>query len=54
VKHGLMGPGTSLGGATPTYGIYAAADGYIALHSADSHEGQAAFLGKRTPEFTGR
>lgn len=27
---------------------------YVAMHSADSHEGQAAFLGKRTPEFTGK
>ncbi|MGS2809183.1 MULTISPECIES: enoyl-CoA hydratase/isomerase family protein [Nocardia] len=26
----------------------------IALRSADSHEGQAAFLGKRAPEFTGK
>lgn len=27
---------------------------HVALHSADCHEGQAAFLGKRTPEFTGK
>jgi enoyl-CoA hydratase len=27
---------------------------YVAIHSADSHEGQAAFLGKRTPEFSGK
>ncbi|NDK89094.1 2,3-dehydroadipyl-CoA hydratase [Gordonia desulfuricans] len=26
---------------------------YVAIHSADSREGQSAFLGKRTPEFTG-
>lgn len=27
---------------------------YVAVHSADSHEGQAAFLAKRAPQFTGR
>lgn len=27
---------------------------YVALHSADSHEGQAAFLAKRAPRFTGK
>ena len=27
---------------------------HVSVHSADSHEGQAAFLRKRTPEFTGR
>lgn len=27
---------------------------YVAVHSADSREGQAAFLDKRSPEFTGR
>lgn len=37
VKHGLMGPGTSLGGATPTYGIYEAADGFIALGALEPH-----------------
>ncbi|HEU0190704.1 MAG TPA: enoyl-CoA hydratase-related protein, partial [Mycobacterium sp.] len=26
---------------------------YVAVHSADSHEGQAAFLAKRAPKFTG-
>jgi alpha-methylacyl-CoA racemase len=37
VKHGLMGPGTSLGGATPTYGIYESADGYVALGALEPH-----------------
>lgn len=37
VKHGLMGPGTTLGGATPTYGIYAATDGFIALGAIEPH-----------------
>ncbi len=27
---------------------------YVAVHSADSYEGQAAFLDKRAPQFTGR
>jgi enoyl-CoA hydratase len=27
---------------------------HVAVHSADSHEGQAAFLAKRAPEFTGK
>jgi len=27
---------------------------HVAVHSADSHEGQAAFLEKRAPQFTGR
>ncbi|MGH3635788.1 MAG: CoA transferase, partial [Mycobacterium sp.] len=31
------GPGAPLGGATPTYGIYASADGYIALGAIEPH-----------------
>ncbi|MFQ6330925.1 enoyl-CoA hydratase-related protein [Nocardia sp. CWNU-33] len=27
---------------------------FVAVHSADSHEGQAAFLDKRAPQFTGK
>ena len=27
---------------------------HVAIHSADSREGQAAFLAKRAPEFTGK
>ncbi|HEY1442660.1 MAG TPA: enoyl-CoA hydratase-related protein, partial [Mycobacterium sp.] len=27
---------------------------YVAMHSSDSREGQAAFLDKRIPEFTGK
>ena len=27
---------------------------HLAIHSADSHEGQAAFLAKRAPHYTGK
>lgn len=27
---------------------------HVAIHSADSHEGQAAFLAKRAPHYTGK
>ena len=37
VRHGLMGPGAPLGGALPTYGIYATADGHIALGALEPH-----------------
>lgn len=37
VRHGLMGAGAPLGGAIPTYGIYATADGYIALGALEPH-----------------
>lgn len=37
VRHGLMGPGAPLGGDIATYGIYAAADGYVALGALEPH-----------------
>jgi alpha-methylacyl-CoA racemase len=37
VHHGLMGAGTPLGGAKPEYGIYATADGYMALAALEPH-----------------
>jgi crotonobetainyl-CoA:carnitine CoA-transferase CaiB-like acyl-CoA transferase len=38
VRHGLMGgPHTMLGGGLPTYGIYAAADGFVALGAIEPH-----------------
>ncbi|MRH93029.1 CoA transferase [Nocardia sp. SYP-A9097] len=37
VRHGLVGPEAPLGGATPTYGIYATADGHIALGALEPH-----------------
>ncbi|MBC2640186.1 MULTISPECIES: CoA transferase [unclassified Rhodococcus (in: high G+C Gram-positive bacteria)] len=37
VRHGLMGPGAPLGGAVATYGIYASADGYVALGALEPH-----------------
>ena len=37
VRHGLMGPGAPLGGAMPTYNIYATADGHVALGAVEAH-----------------
>ncbi|MEZ0363843.1 CoA transferase [Mycobacterium sp. pUA109] len=37
VRHGLMGDGAILGGAFPGYGIYPAADGYVALGAIEPH-----------------
>ncbi|QYA99620.1 CoA transferase (plasmid) [Rhodococcus sp. USK10] len=37
VRHGLVGVGAPLGGATPTYGIYSTADGYVALGAIEPH-----------------
>ncbi|WP_196763428.1 CoA transferase, partial [Mycobacterium avium] len=37
VRYGLMGEGAVLGGAYPGYGIYASADGYVALGAIEPH-----------------
>lgn len=37
VHHGLLGPDAPLGGAQPTYGIYATADGHVALAAVEPH-----------------
>ncbi|MCQ9165373.1 CoA transferase [Arthrobacter sp. STN4] len=37
VRHGLTSPGSVLGGATPSYGIYETADGYIAVAALEPH-----------------
>ncbi|WP_414120264.1 CoA transferase [Corynebacterium nuruki] len=37
VTSGLAGPGALLGGALPTYGLYRAADGWIALAALEPH-----------------
>ncbi|MCJ0907282.1 CoA transferase [Rhodococcus sp. ARC_M6] len=37
IRHGLVGEGALLGGATPTYGIYQTADGHIALGAPEPH-----------------
>lgn len=37
LRHGLMGPGTPLGGGLPTYRIYATADGHVALGAVEPH-----------------
>lgn len=37
VRHGLTGPGTPLGGGLPTYGIYRARQGWVALAALEPH-----------------
>ncbi|NNM47064.1 CoA transferase [Knoellia sp. DB2414S] len=37
VRHGLTGPGDVLGGGLPTYGIYATADGHVAVGAIEPH-----------------
>ncbi|HEU0190753.1 MAG TPA: CoA transferase [Mycobacterium sp.] len=37
VRYGISGPGDPLGGATPTYGIYPSADGYLAVGAIEPH-----------------
>ena len=37
VRHGLLGPGTPLGGELPCYGIYRTCDGYVALGALEPH-----------------
>ncbi len=36
-SHGLTGPGGALGGALPGYGIYRAADGFVAVAALEPH-----------------
>jgi len=40
IRHGLTGPGTLLGGALPVYGIYATADGHVAVAALEPHFGE--------------
>lgn len=37
VRHGLTGPGDVLGGGLPGYGIYATADGHVAVGAIEPH-----------------
>lgn len=37
ISHGLLGQGAPLGGASPEYGIYATADGTVALAAVEPH-----------------
>lgn len=41
LRFGLSGPGTPLGGGLPTYGIYPAASGYVAVAALEPHFMQA-------------
>lgn len=54
VRHGLTSPGGLLGGATPSYAIYATADGYIAVAAIEPHfAGRlAAHVGRTRAELT--
>jgi crotonobetainyl-CoA:carnitine CoA-transferase CaiB-like acyl-CoA transferase len=53
VRHGLMGPGTPLGGALPTYRIYATSDAHVALAALEPHFAArvAAHLGRTIEEL---
>lgn len=37
VRHGLTAPGGELGGGVPVYGLYEAADGWVALAALEAH-----------------
>lgn len=65
LRHGLTGPGGLLGGALPGYGIYATADGHVAVAALEpqfaaalaEHVGRtreelaAAFAGRTTAQW---
>lgn len=53
VRHGLMGPGSPLGGVLPTYRIYPTSDGYVALGALEPHFAArvAAYLGRTIEEL---
>ncbi|NLE82205.1 MAG: CoA transferase [Rhodococcus sp.] len=54
VRHGLTGPGDVLGGALPSYGIYAASDGHVAVGAVEPHfaERLAVHVGATKGELT--
>ena len=54
VRHRLTSPGAVLGGATPSYGIYATADGFIAVAAIEPHFAAhlAAHVGRTREELT--
>ena len=56
VRHGLTGPGKILGGALPSYGIYATADGYVAVGALEPHFARrlAAAVGGNREELAGK
>lgn len=56
VRHGLTGPGAVLGGALPFYGLYPAADGWIAVAALEPHFAQrlAAQVGTTAEELRER
>ena len=56
VRHGVTGPGKVLGGALPSYGIYATADGYVAVGALEPHFANrlAAAIGRNREELAGK
>ncbi|HET8616861.1 MAG TPA: CoA transferase [Actinomycetales bacterium] len=56
LRHGLTGPGGALGGALPGYGIYATADGHVAVAALEPHFAQrlAGAVGSTREELTAR
>ena len=56
VRHGLTGPGKILGGALPSYGIYATADGHVAVGALEPHFASrlSAAVGGNREELSGK
>ncbi|MGO2531978.1 MULTISPECIES: CoA transferase [Micrococcaceae] len=54
VRHGLTSPGAVLGGAIPAYGMYATADGFVAVAAVEPHfaERLARLIGGTREELT--
>lgn len=54
VRHGLTSPGAVLGGAVPSYGMYATADGFVAVAAIEPHfaERLTRLIGSTREELT--
>ncbi|ABG05285.1 L-carnitine dehydratase/bile acid-inducible protein F [Rubrobacter xylanophilus DSM 9941] len=54
LRHGLTAPGGLLGGGFPGYGLYRAADGWVAVAALEEHFWRGLLAGLGLPEGAGR